>query len=288
MRKWIGLLVVSSLASAPAQAGWSFKQSVRYSGGRGAEKANAVTLVQMEGDASRIDFEKAMDNPMFGKGSYILVRGSAPKGMFIVNTEKKTYSKFDAEGLTQAMSPMMNAQEGSGMQMKVSDAKFERLLEEPGEPMLGRATTHYRYKKSYVMTMEMANMKVPTAHDIVEDLWVTSTVDVGSGGLGNVMSNLGGGGMMGELAKLGELERQKQQGGFALKSVTVDHSTPQGKGMMAKMMGGKEQTLTSTMEVSELEEKPLPAALFAIPDGYSEVDMMQPGAQAPNLEDEPN
>ncbi len=286
MRKWIGLIVVSCLASAPAEAGWSFKQAMRHTGGRGAENANTVTLVQMESGDARIDFVEAMDNPMFGKGSYILVRGNAPKGMFMVNTEKKTYSKFDPEGMSQAMSPMMNTGEGSGMQMKVSDAKLERLLEEPGEPMLGRATMHYRYRKSYVMTMEMANMKMPTAHDIVEDLWVTSAVDLGAGGFGQVMANFGGGGMMGEIAKLGELERQKQQGGFPLKSVTVDHSTPQGKGMMAKMMGGKEQTMTTTMDVSELEEKSLPATLFAIPEGYSEVDLMQPGAKAPNLEDE--
>lgn len=286
MRKWIGLLLVACFAGAPAEAGWSFKQSMRHSGARGAEQANTVTLVQAEGDDARIDFVEAMENPMIGPGGYMLLRGTAPKGLYMVNPEKKTYAKLDPEGLSQALSPMMNAGEGAAIQFKVSDAKIERVLEEPGEPMLGRPTTHYRYRKSFVMTMVMAGVEVPTGHDIVEDLWVTSGVDFGAGGLGKVMTNLGGGAAIGELAKLAELERQKQQGGFPLKSITVDHSTPRGKGMMAKMMGGKEQTITTTMEVSDLEEKSLPAALFALPAGYTETQLMQPGAQAPDLEDD--
>lgn len=285
MRRWIGLFVVGTcLASAPAQAGWSFKQTVTNVGGRGAEQANSVSRVQIEGDDARIEFEKMMENPMFSKGGYMLMRGSAPKGFFLVNPEKKTYSKFDPEGLNQAMSPMTHG-EGSGMKMTVSDAKFEKVLEEAGEPLLGRPTTHYRYRKSYVMTMEMANMKMVTGHDVVEDTWLTSTVEMGGAGLGKVMRGMGGAGMGAELEKLAALEREKAHG-FPLRTITVDHSTPQGKGMMARMMGGKEQTLTMTMEVSELEHREIAASVFAIPAGYTETQMMQPRSQAPNLEDE--
>ena len=77
MRKWIGLLVVSCLASAPAEAGWSFRQTSQTTGGRGSENMDTVTLVQFEGADARIDFEKMVENPMFGRGSYILLRGSA-------------------------------------------------------------------------------------------------------------------------------------------------------------------------------------------------------------------
>jgi hypothetical protein len=286
MRKWIGWSLVGlCLAAAPAQAGWSFKQTMSHTGGREAHNAGNQSRVQVEGDDARIDFEKMMENPMFGKGAYMLMRGNAPKGLFLVNPEKKTYSKFDPAGLSQSMAPAMNAGEGSGMGMKVSDAKFEKLLEEPGGEILGRPTTHYRYHKSYVMTMEMANFKMTTAHDIVEDVWLTTAVEFGGGGLAKVMRNMGGGAELGELEKLAALEREKQHG-FSLKSVTTDHATPQGKGMMARMMGGKEETITSTMLVSELEQKSIPADVFAIPHGYTETQMMQPGAQAPDLEDE--
>jgi hypothetical protein len=286
MRKWIGLFIVGTcLVTAPARAGWSFKQTMTNTGGKGAEHANSQSRVQIEGDDARIDFEKMMENPMFGKGAYMLMRGTAPKGLFMVNPEKKTYSKFDPAGLSQSMAPAMNAGEGSGMGMKVSDAKFEKLLQEPGGEILGRPTTHYRYHKSYVMTMEMANFKMTTAHDIVEDVWLTTAVEFGGGGLAKVMRNMGGGGELGELEKLAALEREKAHG-FPLKTVTADHSTPQGKGMVARMMGVKEQTITSTMEVSELEQKSIPEAVFAIPHGYTEMQMMQPGAQAPDLEDE--
>ena len=52
------------------------------------------------------------------------------------------------------------------------------------------------------------------------------------------------------------------------------------------MMGGKEETVTSTLEVLDLKQVSLPAATFAIPAGYTERQMMQPGAQAPDLEAE--
>jgi hypothetical protein len=305
MRKWIGLLVVSCLASAPAQAGWSFKQSMHVTGVRGTGAIDTVTHVRIEGDEARIDFVKGMDNPMFGRGGYMLLRGVAPKGMFIVNPEKKTYSKFDAAGLSQAMSPMMSgggqggpggpggpgqgAPEGGGFEMKISDAKLEKMLEEPGGEVLGRPTTHVRYKKSYVLTMVITGamkVEVPTLHEIVEDLWLASGMTFGGARLEKVMASLGGGFSSPEMDKLAKLEREKGAKGFPLKSVVVDHSTPQGKGMVAKMMGGKEQTTTTTMEVSELEEAALSADLFAFPAGYTETQMMQTGAPAPDLEDE--
>ncbi len=286
MPKWFaGLVVASVFVSAPALAGWSFHQTVRTSGGREAGATDVGSKVQLEGGDARIEFESAGDNPMFGRGSYLLLRGSAPKGFFLVDATGKTYSKFDSEGLGQAMRPAGGEGESGGMQMTVSDARIEKLLEEPGGELQGVATTHYRYRKSYTMTMAMAQMKMVTAHDIVEDLWLTTAIDLGVGGVGDLMRKTGGSGAMAELAKLSELERQ-MPAGFALKRVTVDHSKPQGKGMMARMMGGKEETVTSTLEVLDLKQVSIPAATFAIPAGYVERQMMQPGAPAPDLEAE--
>lgn len=286
MPKWFaGLVVASAFVSAPALAGWSFQQTVRTSGGREAGATDVDSKVQLEGGDARIEFKSGGDNPMFGRGSYLLLRGSAPKGFFLVDSTAKTFSRFDSEGFGQAMRPAGGAGESAGMQMTVSDARIEKLLEEPGGELQGVATTHYRYRKSYTMTMAMAHMKMVTAHDVVEDLWLTTAIDLGVGGVGDLMRKTGGSGAMAELATLSELERQ-MPAGFALKRVTVDHSKPQGKGMMARMMGGKEETVTSTLEVLDLGQVSIPAATFAIPAGYVERPMMQPGAPAPDLEAE--
>jgi len=286
MRNWFGLLVVAAwLAAAPAEAGWSFRQSVRISGQGDARDTINTSTVQIEEGDARIDFEEVAGNPMFAKGGYILLRGSEPKGMFIVNPEAKTYTKFDPAGLAQAMAPMAQAMEGSGFAMTVADAKLVKLVDEPGEEMLGLATKHIRTRRSYVMTMEMANMKMPTAHDVIDDVWLTQEISLGSADLGEAMGSLSGAPAFAGLRQLAELE-QEILTGFPLKRVTVDHSVPQGKGMMARMMGGKEQTVTITMEVQDLQKVRIPPATFAIPAGYSETQMMQPGAPAPDLEDE--
>jgi len=253
-------------------------------GARADEAFESVSKVQIEGDNARVDTEMA-NNPMFSAGTYILVRGSAPKGMFIVNPEKETYSRFDPEELSQAMAPMTQSTEGAGMRMSVDEVEFEKLVEEPGGEIEGLPTTHYRFHKSYVMTMEMANMKMPTAHDIVDDVWVTTELRLGTAGAGSVLEKMGSSEMFEGLQKLAELEQQSLEG-FPLKRVSVDHTTPQGKGMMARMMGGKEQTVTTTLLVQDLKRGPIPAATFAIPAGYTETEMMQPGAKAPDLENE--
>jgi hypothetical protein len=150
--------------------------------------------------------------------------------------------------------------------------------------MQGYATTHYRYRTRYTMTIAMATVEMPTAHDIVEDVWIATGLDFGIGELGKFTGSMGGASAPPELEKLAALARQKEVG-FALKTVRVDHSQPKGKGMMARMMGAKEETVTTTTEVVDIRQAQIPAATFAIPAGYTETQMMQPGVQAPNLED---
>jgi hypothetical protein len=284
MRRQLGVFIVAGvLVSAGADAGWSFMQKARSTGGRETHAGDIDSRVQIEGADARIEFLNAAANPMLGAGAYMLVRGAPLKGLFIVNPEKRTYTKFDPEGLAQAVAPGAAANEGAGMQMKVADVKSEKLLEEPGGEMQGLATMHYRYRKSYTMTMEMASMKVVTAHEIVEDVWQTTEIDLG-GGFGKAMRKMSGAGVFAEIEKLSDADRERTAG-FALKRITVDHSIPQGKGMMARMMGGKEETITTTTEVLELTRASIPASTFAIPAGFTETQLMQPGAQAPDLED---
>lgn len=286
MKRTFGSLIVAVwLVAAPAQAGWSFRQIVRISGESSGRDMVNITKVQIEEGDARIDFEEVANNPLFVKGSYMLLRGSEPKGMFMVNPEAKTYAKFDPAGLTQAMAPVAQGMEGAGFAMTVTDAKLVKVLEEPGEVMQGHATKHLRTRRSYVMTMEMANMKMPTAHDVVDDVWLAQEINLGAVDLGEAMGSLSGSPMLAGLQQLAELEKEIVTG-FPLKRVTVDHSVPQGKGMMARMMGGKEETVTVALEVQDLKQVRISPATFSIPAGYTEAQMMQPGgAPLPDLED---
>lgn len=276
------LLLLTILAAAPAQAGWSFRQSTRTTGDQSG--GHGDSQVSIEGGDARIAFGSSMGNQIFGPGSYMLVRSNAPKGFFLVDPSRSTYSSFDPEEMTQMTQPAGDAVE-SGMRMEISGATIEKVLEEPGPDLQGLPTTHYRYHKTYSMTIGMGPMKMTTVHDIVEDVWSTTALDFGAGNFDDALSMVGEAGAMEGMAELAKLEQHKPAG-FILKQVTVDHSEPKGKGMMARMMRSKDQaeTYTSTIEVLDLVEMDIPAATFAIPDGYTETQWMQPGVQAPSLD----
>lgn len=284
MRNEMGWIVaVVLMVAVPAEAGWSFRQVVRNTGTDDAAGGDVESLVALEGGDARVEFPSGISSSLFGAGSYLLLRGSAPSGLFLVDGARKTYARFDVEGLAQMGAPAgADGPEGE-MQMKVSDAKVEKLLEEPGGELQGQPTTHFRFRKSYAVSMEMAPMKMVTTHEILEDSWVTTAIDLGAGGAGKLMRQASGSGTVAELEKISALEGN-EPAGFTLKRVTVDHSKPKGKGMMARMMGRKEETFTSTTEVLDLESVAIPAATFAIPADYVERQLMQPGAQAPNLQ----
>lgn len=276
------------VAAAPAQAGWSFTQTVTNTGAPGAEMGDMVSKVRIEDGQARFDFVKMAENPMFGVGAYMLMRSRTPKGMFLVNPAKETYMAFDPGGLTQAISPMAGAMEGSGMTITITDAKAEKLLEESGETIEGYPTVHVRFRKSYVLTMSMGGpmkMEMATAHDVIEDTWLTDAIHIDMPGFESMMGSLGDSALVKEFQKLAAIEEVKHKG-FPLKRVTVDHSVPRGKGMMARMMGGKEQTVTTTLAITEIEQGAIAESIFVIPAGYEEIQMMQTGAKAPDLEDE--
>jgi hypothetical protein len=279
------LLALLALAAAPATAGWKFQQTMKSTSTLGNDVYSSTSDVQIEGADARIAFVASTPpNPMFDADSYMLIRGSAPKGMFLVDTKEETYARFDPEELAGAIGSVGQAMQGAGLSFGFEDVKFEKLSEQPGGEMQGVATTHTRIKKSYVMVMTMANMRIPTLHEIVEDVWWTRDLAMGDPQMGEAFRGLGGG-MVKGLEESVEMEKETV-GGFPIKRVTVDHSTPQGKGMMARMMG-KEQTTTTTLEVLDLQRVSIPAETFVIPRGYTETEMMQPaGAKGPDLEDE--
>jgi len=290
--------------TTPAYAGWTFKQSVRGKSDESEKPIDMESVVQIQGDNGRVDMEKMPESPIFGHGSYILLRAAAPKGMFIVNVAKETWARFDPEELGAMMGPMMQqgppgagghgepggpgapgAPGGTGIKMSVENAKIEKLLEEPGEPIQGYPTRHYRYHKSYdmVMDMGMMNLKMIMSHDVVEDVWLTEHVHIDAASMTKVMKGMSGIPMAGEMKKLAAIEAEAK--GFMLRRMSKDHTTKSGTGMMAKMIRGpKESNTVTTIDVTDIHEVPIADSIFAIPSGYTETQLMTPGAKAPDLE----
>jgi hypothetical protein len=270
MRKALRVLVVAAFAASPAWAGLTFTQVTKSEGGRGEGAGDMVAQVSAEGGQAKIAWEET-NNPIFTKGTYMLVNEKGE--MIFVNTEKKTYSKFDLATMMESMDQMMGAANKLGFSMEVENPKVEKVLEEPGGEILGYPTTHYRWHTSYTMVMHMIK-PMPDRRsnsDSVEDVWTTTAIQLPPA-TAKVFTGMGGGATMKELQKLIETTKAKMTG-FPLKSVTVSTGS-HGRG-----------SHTMTTEVKDLKKIDIPASTFAIPAGYTETEMMQPqkGPAMPNL-----
>ena len=184
----------------------------------------------------------------------------------------------------------MDAMGSGAMETKIENPKMEKLVEEPGERLLGRETTHYRYHTSYTMTLAMATMKTAMTTDAVEDVWTAR--EIAFGGAGQAMAQLDGAGTIPEIAALERVARATQSG-LPLKRDLVSKTSTSSKGglgggMLARMMsagkrrGGSDEAKTTTV-VENLVEVALAPGFFQIPAGYAEYELMQRGPAMPNL-----
>lgn len=271
------------LLASPAFAGWSMTQVTTSSGDRGAQDAGTTQRVWMDGGSAKVELV-GTGNPMMEPGGYLLIQDGGNK-MFMVNPGRKTYARFDVMAMTQGMDAMA----GSGFEISIEDPKVVKLVEEPGGEMLGQATTHYRYRTTYMMVTSMpGGMKMTMAKDILEDLWTAPAIEAGRAGQA-IAGMAGGEGMRQELRQL-EQQAKATLVGLPLKQVTVtaSKSTTKGSGVMGLLGrraggGGGSDTFTTTMVAKDLVEASLPASTFQIPPGFAETEMMQRGPAMPNL-----
>jgi hypothetical protein len=270
MRNALRIFLVAAVAATPTWAGITFTQVTKSEGGRGEGAGDSVAKIWAEGGQAKLEWDES-NNPIFTKGTYMLVNEKGE--MIFVNTEKRTYSKFDLASMTESMEQMMGAANKLGFKMEVENPKVEKVLEEPGGEILGYPTTHYRWHTTYTMVMHLIPPMPDrrSESDSVEDVWTTTAIQLPSATT-KAFTGIGGGPTMKELRKLMDAAKAKMTG-FPLKSVTVSTGS-HGRG-----------SHTMTTEVKDLKKTDIPASTFAIPADYTETDMMQPqrGPAMPKL-----
>jgi hypothetical protein len=274
--KVVPAAVVLLAFSSASFAGVTFTQITTVDG-----KRTAVTKVSADGGKAKMEMVESPDNPFMPPGSYMLV---ADAEMLLVNPAARTYSRFDTS--------MMEGLAGMAGQMEITDVKFEKTLDEPGDSIGGYATRHYQFKSSW--TMAMQGIPVKTESSTVEDLWTTTAIDLPVTPLGASM-----GGMPSQVTALVENTGLRHVEGVPLKHVTVQ-STKTNMGALGglgglggrlggRMLGGGGGSgggggeTTTTVESVDIEEGAVPAATFELPDGYQETQLFQNGPAMPNL-----
>ncbi len=272
--------------SSAALAGVTFTQTTTVDG-----KRTAVSKVSAEGANAKVEFVEAQNNPFMPPGSYMLFTDGE---MLLVNPAARTYARFDTS--------MFEGVAAMAGQMQITDVKFEKTVDEPGESIQGYATRHYQFKSSWSMGMQGMPMK--TEQSTVEDLWTTTAIDLPATSMD--FSNAG---MPSQVTALIENQGLRQVEGVPLRHITVQ-STKMNMGAMPGLgglgarlggrmlggaggggLGGGNGETKTTIEASDIEERSVPASTFALPDGFQETQLFQNGPAIPNLngvQEQPN
>ena len=289
-------LLCPPLLPLPALAGLVLEQTTRGEG-EAAQMMNGKSRISVSELGAMVEMLEMAENPMFKAGSYILMRPNDGQAMTVVNPSDKTYFRFDMGQMASMGSQMVGQQQQrmresshGDMSTKVSDPKVEKLLDEDGGSILGYPTRHYKFHIMYVTTQPMGPSQMDIMMDSTEELWTTEAVaDPGA-----VKMLSGGGALPGssELSKIAAVAEAARVPGVVLKRITISTSKVGGKGMgmgmMSKMMNKSANKPTkTTVEVTKLEKKDLPASTFRVPPGYTETDMFGGGAM-PDLNDPGN
>jgi len=259
MRKLSVLGVVVLLVfAAHSFAGVYYVAQTTAEGGKSAKQQNMIVKAWASGDSGKVVFEES-ENPMMGKGTYIITKDGG-KTMFLVDPKEKTYMKWDLDSMMGLLGGAMKM-----MNLKFTDPKVEFLGEEPGGLVAGIPTTRYSYRTSYAMSMSFMMMKKNSRVMKDEEIWAaTKLADAALGiWLRKAPPKTGNE----DMDKLIKAEMGKVQG-FPLKRKTVTTSTDE--------KGNKEVT-TITMEVTELQMVPVPDSTFEIPSDYKETSLAGTG-----------
>jgi hypothetical protein len=269
------IVVLSVCGSHASFAGLTYKVVNSTDGER-----TSTAQIWIEGDRSKSEIlDSEADNPFMPPGSYTI---ASPEGVYLVNPAQRTFSRFDMsmlEGMAQAVSAP-----GTTGSFQFTNARIEKTVDEIGEAIEGYSTRHYQFKAGW--TMAMTGMPMSTDFNAVEDIWTTdqiagneaATMSVAQSAIPASVRDLAGGQVLEEAT------------GFVLRSVTRQTSKTNMTGMgglggrMAQnMMNRAAQDTTIVFEASDIEEIAIPPETFAIPDDYSETQLIQTGPAIPDL-----
>ena len=250
------------LAASAASAG-HYYEMVTEGLGQGNGGMQKV-LAWVEGSKSRVEFASGEKKGIFADGNY-LVTTDAGDNVYLVNPKDETYATFNLDEMMASIGQAMKMMEQMGgmVKIEITDVSSEKLLEEPGERILGHATTHYRFQSGYTMNMSMVGMKQENRSDTVMDIWATDDLDARGFGVWLRPDRQ----MKTGHAELDKMMAQDfaEMRGFPLK-MSMQITTTDKK--------GRQQTGTTTMEVKVLREESIADDKFTWPDHYTETEVL--------------
>ena len=202
-----------------------------------------------------------------GKGTYFIVR-NAGEEMLLVSPKDKTYMKWDIATMFAGMSKVMNAV-GGLVKMQMTDVNISTQDLGAGETIQGYPTRHYRMIQNYTMTASMFGKKSVTKNESTVDYYFAPNLKIANPFVMNSQQMS----MLSQLDMFNNPDYKNQmttamaklpKNGVPLKTVTTTVGTDD---------KGKQETMTSVMELTNLKAGNIPASEFAIPSDYQKLEM---------------
>lgn len=264
------LVLLGAFAAVPAANAAHYFESSSNTEGQGGPPMAAQVRGWIDGESARIEFVSGQAMPFASGGGYMLTNDGG-QTLYLVNPEERTYSEFDIEQML-GMAGTMMQMVGGVMRMEFTDVVNEKLGEEPGGNILGYATTHYRYRTGYTLSMGVIGFKRSNRIENEQELWCTAQLrDAGfKVWLSPDRYRTGNE----ELDKIIRLQYQELDC-LPLRSRTTS---------VTKGDNQPDSRTVTTTEVTVLREENAPAGTFDLPSGFTAQQLMP---QLPDMSQAP-
>jgi len=259
-------VAVGLVFAAETYAGVLLTSVTKIEGESRGQKSDQTVHLKVDGDKAKVEWAEGR-NPSGGKGGYLLTTDGG-KTMYMVNPSEKTYMKWDMEKMLQMAGGVMQAMKGI-VDVKITEYKVEKELDESGPSLLGYPTRHYKFVTRFTTETAVFGRKQTNTSVNEQEIWTTTKLKAGGFSVFEKMASQRVG--FADVDKVIEAERAKGVKGIPLKTVTTTNSgTPE-----------KPRITKAVTEVTELKETDIAAAEFVIPKDYKEQSLEMPPESEP-------
>ncbi len=269
------LLLAAKPLSAPVSGGTTYEWVMRSQSSRTGDKESVMMRGRgtFAGNDGKLEILEAsaqstggQSNMFGGKGSYFLVLDGGKK-MMMVDPTNKQYMEWDMASMMAGMSKMVNAV-GGMVKMEMSDVKIDAHNMGPGETIQGYQTVHYQMVQNYTMSVKVFGHESKSRNESTTDYYFAPALK----GLANpFVSNSQAYAQSFDMFNNPDYKTQMSaamskigSAGVPLKSVVKSVRTDE---------KGKQETSIVTTEMVNFKNGDIPSSTFAIPAGYTQVQM---------------
>lgn len=262
------VLLAAKPLAAPTAGGTTYEFVVRSQTG---DKENVMmrgrgTFAGGDGRIEILETASNSSSETFGKkGSYFIVQDGGKK-MLLVDPNSKQYMEWDMAAMLGAMSKMVNAL-GGLVKMEMSDIKIDAQSLGAGETIQGYQTQHYRMVENYTMSAKIFGRSSKSRSETTTDYYFAPALKnlanpfVQSGrAMAQSLDMFNNPDYKSQMAAA----HAKMQYGVPVKTVIKTVSTDE---------KGKQTTSVVVSEMVNFKNIDVPKSTFAIPDGYTMVEM---------------